>query len=78
MRANSTLFLAVDARIVRVDIIRILTILTTIHFNVLSEIADILSVHILVVCYLRLAKMRVTIYLILQLVIGQAHLVRYF
>ena len=78
MRANSTLLFAVDARIVGVDIIRILTVFTTIHFNILSEITNILSMHILVVCYLRLAKMRVAIYLILQLVIGQAHLVRNF
>ena len=78
MRANSTLLLAVDARIVGVDIIWILTILATIHFNILSKITNILSVHVLVVCYLRLAKMRVTVNVILQLVIGQAHLVRNF
>lgn len=76
LRANSTLLLTVYCRIVRVDIVWILTILTTVHLNILREIADILAMHLVIIRYLRLAQVRVAVDIVSQLVVGQAHLVR--
>jgi hypothetical protein len=55
LRANATLLLAMHGRIIRVNVVWILTILTAVHLNILREIADIFSMHLLIICYLRLA-----------------------
>ena len=47
-----------------IPIIQILTILTAIHFEVLCEVANILTMHILVVGHLGLAQVRVAFDLI--------------
>lgn len=57
LRTYATLFLAMDRRVVRIDIVGILTSLAAVYFNILSEIADILRSVVLIICDLRMTHM---------------------
>ena len=55
LRTYTTLFLTMSCRVIRVDVVGVLAILAAVHFNVLRKVTDILPMHFLVICYLRLA-----------------------
>ena len=73
LRTNSTLLLAVNGRVVRVDVVWVLARFAAVYFNVLSEIPDILGCVVLVICDLRVTQVRVTIQIVMVCIWVQPH-----
>lgn len=63
-----------DRRVVRIDIVGILTSLAAVYFNILSEIADILRGVVLIICDLRMTHVRVAVQIVMNGIICQPHL----
>lgn len=73
LRANTTLLLAVNSRVVRINVVGILARFATVNFNILCEIPHIFRCVVLIVCDLRVTQMRVTVQIVMVSIRIQTH-----